>query len=581
MLKRILTYANDSKKHFRISILLMTISVSSWLCGFVVVYYLINAFILKTLTINLFIKYSIWLFLAFAFKAICINRALTHSHMFAYQTLAEIRKDFVRKMINNPLGATLNQSAGSYRQKLVDGIEQIELLLAHAFPEGLPYIMTVFAVLMMIFILDYRLGILTVLPILISIAILAVSLKKGMPKMDKYYQSSKDMSANIVEYIRGIEVIKVFNHNKQSYAKLENSVYNYRDFTLAWFRENWTTMAMTNSIATTVSLFVLPFGVLMIYNNSLSLSKLILASLLCFSLSWPMSKVPSFLSTLTQINKKLKDLEKDFKAIELKTGKHQLNNDDLDISYNNVSFSYDDVIVTKNVSFDIKQGEKVALVGESGSGKSTIVKLLMHYYDVTRGDIFIGGHRITEIDIESLMDNISYVSQDNFLFDISIKDNILIGKPNASDQEVIKACKAANIHRFIMNLENGYDTTVGDSGDKLSGGQKQRIAIARAMIKNAPIVILDEATSFTDPENEYYINQAIDKLLEKKTVIIIAHKLSRAAKADKIIVVDNGEIKGIGKHDELLNNTIYKKLWHRFVYASEFAFSIKEEPEHE
>ncbi len=294
-----------------------------------------------------------------------------------------------------------------------------------------------------------------------------------------------------------------------------------------------------------------------------------------------MSKVPYFLSSLAQINKKLKDLEKDFKEIELKTGKHILNSDHLDISYKNVSFSYDDVVVTKNVSFDINKGEKVALVGESGSGKSTIVKLLMHYYDATHGDIYIGGQRITDIDIESLMDNISYVSQDNFLFDSSIKDNILIGKPNASDQEIINACKAANIHRFIMTLEKGYDTKVGDSGDKLSGGQKQRIVIARAMIKNAPIVILDEATSFTDPENEYYINRAIDKLLENKTVIIIAHKLSRAAESDKIIVVDRGEIKAIGRHDELLKNAIYKKLWDRFVYASEFEFAIKEEIERE
>ncbi len=581
MLKRIFSYSNDSKKHFNISILLMTLSVSSWVLGFIAVYFLIKSFILNTITIDIFVKYSVWLFSAFAFKAIFMNRALTHSHIFAYRALAEIRKDFVRKMINNPLGATLNQSAGAYRYKLVDGIEQIELLLAHAFPEGIPYVMTVFAVLMMIFSLDYRLGLLAIAPIIIGVAILVVSLKKGMPKMNKYYQSSKDMSSNIVEYIRGIEVIKVFNRNRQSYAKLENSVYNYRDFTLAWFRENWTTMAITNSVATTVSLFVLPFGVLMIYHNSLSLSKLIFASLLCFSLSWPMAKIPYFLSTLTQINKKLKDLEKDFKQIELKTGQCILNDDNLDISYDNVSFSYDDVVVTQNVSFDIKQGEKVALVGESGSGKSTIVKLLMHYYDVTHGAIYIGGHRITDIDIESLMDTISYVSQDNFLFDISIKDNILIGKPDATDAEIIKACQAANIHDFIVNLEKGYDTQVGDSGDKLSGGQKQRIAIARAMIKGSPIVILDEATSFTDPENEYYINQAIDKLLESKTVIIIAHKLARAAKADKVIVVDNGEIKGIGRHEDLLKNALYKKLWERYVYASEFEFVIRGESKHE
>ncbi len=581
MIKRILAYAEDSKKHFNISILFMIISVSSWIMGFIVVYYLINSFILKTITINLFIKYSVLIFLAFAFRAIFMNRALTHSHIFAYKALAEIRKDFVKKMINNPLGTTLNQSAGSYRQKLVDGIEQIEFLLAHAFPEGLPYIMSVLAVLIMIFVLDYRLGLLALVPIIISILALAISLKRGMPKMDKYYESSKNMSSNIVEFIRGIEVIKVFNHNRQSYEKLEKSVYEYRDFTLNWFRENWTAMAITNSLATTVSLFVLPFGVLMIHNNTLSLSELIFASLLCFSLSWPMTKVPHFLSTLTQINKKLKDLEKDFKEIELKTGKYKLDDCDLDILYDNVSFSYDDIVTIKNANFDIKKGEKLALVGESGSGKSTIVKLLMHYYDVTSGDIYIGGKSIRDIDIESLMDNISYVSQDNFLFDTSIKENILIGKPSASDEEIFDAAVAANIHSFIMSLEKGYDTRVGDSGDKLSGGQKQRIAIARAIIKDSPIVILDEATSFTDPENEYYINQAIDKLFEDKTVIIIAHKLSRASKADKIVLVDNGEIKGIARHEELLKNAIYKNLWDRYVYSSEFEFLAKGENEDE
>ncbi len=576
MIKKILAYAPNSKKHFTISILLMLISVSSWVLGFIAVYHLINSFILHTITGSLLIKYSIWIFCAFSFKAIFMNRALTHSHIFAYESLSEIRKDFIRKMINNPLGTTLSQSAGSYRQKLVDGIEQIEILLAHTFPEGLPYIMMVFSVLIMIFVLDYRLGFLALVPIIISIFILAVSLKKGMPKMDKYYEASKDMSSNIVEFIRGIEVIKIFNHNRQSYAKLEKSVYNYRDFTLSWFRENWTVMAITNSVATTISLFVLPFGVLMIYNNTLTLSKFIFASLLCFSLSWPMTKVPYFLSTLTQINKKLKDLEKDFTEIELKTGMTRLPNDDLDISFKNVSFAYEDVMVINNVSFDIKQGEKVAFVGESGSGKSTIIKLLMHYYDVTSGNIYIGKNPITEIDIESLMDNISYVSQDNFLFDASIKDNILIGKPTASDKEIVKAAKAANIHDFIISLENGYDTRVGDSGDKLSGGQKQRITIARAMIKNSPIVILDEATSFTDPENEYYINKAIDTLLKNKTVIIIAHKLRRAAKSDKIILVDDGEIKGIGKHEEMLKQPVYKKLWDRFVYSSEYEFNIKE-----
>lgn len=577
MIKKIMSYAKESKKHFKLAIFLMMASLASWVIGFVVVYYLIEAFIMSRITMNLVVKDSLLIILAFAFKAIFMNRALTHSHIFAYEALAEIRKDFVKKMIDNPLGTTFNQSAGSYRQKLVDGIEQIELLLAHALPEGVPYIMTVLVVLIMIFTVDYRLGLLAVLPIILSLGVLGISLKKGMPKMAKYYESSKDMSSNIVEFIRGIEVIKIFNHNKQSYDKLTTSVYNYRDFTLAWIRENWTVGAIANSIATTVTLFVIPLGVIMMMNGSLSLSKLIFASLLCFSLSWPMTKIPFYMSTFTQIKKKLEDLETDFKAMPLKTGDYQLLNNKLDIVYDNVTFSYNDVPVTRNVSFDIRQGEKVAFVGESGSGKSTLVKLLMHYYDVSDGDIRIGGQSITNIALESLMDQISYVSQDNFLFDLSIRENILIGKPTATEEEIIEACRLASIHTFIMNLEKGYDTRVGDSGDKLSGGQKQRLCIARAIIKNSPIIILDEATSFTDPENDYYINRAIDELMGDKTVIMIAHKLSRVTEADKIILIDEGQVKAVGQHETLLQNELYRKLWNRFVHSTEFEFAIRKE----
>ncbi len=334
-------------------------------------------------------------------------------------------------------------------------------------------------------------------------------------------------------------------------------------------------MALTNSFATTATLFVMPVGVLFLIHGSLSLSKLIFASLLCFSLSLPMTKLPYFFSTLTQINKKLQDLEKDFRAVEIKTGDSLLEGEDLDIVYDKVSFAYDEAVVVSEASFEIRAGEKVALVGESGSGKSTLVKLLMHYYDTSSGDIYIGGKRIVDLDMDSLMDRISYVSQDNFLFDTSIKENILIGRPGASDEEVIEACKSANIHDFIMGLEDGYNTRVGDSGDKLSGGQKQRLCIARAMIKNAPIVILDEATSFTDPENEYYINKAIDNLLKDKTVIMIAHKLNRAAKSDKIILLKDGIVEDIGRHEDLLENVVYKNLWDRFVNARDFEFAIK------
>lgn len=250
--------------------------------------------------------------------------------------------------------------------------------------------------------------------------------------------------------------------------------------------------------------------------------------------------------------------------------------DKFDIEYKGISFGYNDVEVIKDCSFSIKQSEKVAFVGESGSGKSTLVKLLMHYYDVNDGEILIGNKPITNLDLENLMENISYVSQDNFLFDMSIKDNILVGNPKATEEEFLEACKAANIHDVVLNFDDGYDTQVGVGGNKLSGGEMQRICIARAIIKNAPIVILDEATSFTDPENEYYINEALDKLCTGKTVIVIAHKLSRIVDMDKVILVDDGKVIAVGTHDELLENEVYNKLWNRFVVAKKFEFDVKE-----
>ena len=242
----------------------------------------------------------------------------------------------------------------------------------------------------------------------------------------------------------------------------------------------------------------------------------------------------------------------------------------------NVSVGYRDKKILEGINLSVQAGEFLLICGKSGSGKSTLVKLLMHYYDVNDGEILIGNKPITNLDLENLMENISYVSQDNFLFDMSIKDNILVGNPKATEEEFLEACKAANIHDVVLNFDDGYDTQVGVGGNKLSGGEMQRICIARAIIKNAPIVILDEATSFTDPENEYYINEALDKLCTGKTVIVIAHKLSKIVDMDKVILVDDGKVIAVGTHDELLENEVYNKLWNRFVVAKKFEFDVKE-----
>ncbi|MDO4800078.1 MAG: ATP-binding cassette domain-containing protein, partial [Bacillota bacterium] len=574
MISKILSYAKQKKKNFYLSIALILCSSLLWIGAFLSAYALIDGLIAGSLDPHSLLTYGGILFVSLFFHSLFKSMGLKHSHLFAYHALGEMRQNFADKLLHNPLGSTMRQTAGSYRTKIVDSIEQIEILLAHAFPEGIPHITTSLVIFALLFLTDLRIGLLALVPFVASFVFMAKMFQNSMKKMVQYYEASKNMSSNIVEYISGIEVIKIFNRKDTSYEKVTRSVFNYRDFTLGWFRESWNTMAICFSLAPTVILLALPFGILFHMQGSLSLSKLILMSLLCFAATAPLSKVQVFFPILAQLHQKINDLERDFYAEPLQCGEEELPDQPGTIEFDQVRFSYDATPVINRADFHIAPGQKVAFVGESGSGKSTLAKLLMHYYDVDAGAIRIGGKALTDLRLESLMSKISYVSQDNFLFDVSIRENILLGNPNATEEQMIAAAKAAHIHDFIVTLERGYDTRVGDSGNKLSGGEKQRICIARAIIKDAPIVILDEATSYTDPENEYYIEKAIRELLRDKTVIIIAHKLSKIKHCDRVILIDAGTIAAIGTHEELLSHPLYANLWNRYISAKQFEFKL-------
>lgn len=573
------SYAKEYKNKIYLAIILIFFSVVSELITFVLTYDIIINFIENP---SITIEYIIIIGLAIIFflflKSIFYIKGLDFSHEAAYDTLMGMRIQFAEKMTKLPLGVINQKGTGSYKKNFVDDIEQVELILAHMIPEGLPYVIICILVFAMLFVLDWRLGLLTIASTSIGLVAIFWMIKSGVDKMVYYYESSKNMNSNIVEYIAGMEVIKIFNRTTSSYEKYSSSVEDYKKYTLDWYNESWNYMAIYASVLPCTILFTLPVGTLFYFQGTLALSTLIFALLISISLGSPLLKMVVFFPLIPRLSYQITELEETFAGEELQITDKSLKPENYGIEFENVRFAYDKTEVIKDVSFKVAENSVTALVGESGSGKSTLAKLLVHFWDLKDGKISIGGVNINGISFGDLMDLISYVSQDNFLFNESIMENIRIGKPTASDDEVIAASKLAQCHDFIVKLDQGYDTNVGDDGNKLSGGEKQRITIARAILKDAPIIILDEATTFTDSENEDKIQEAINSLVGKKTLIVIAHRLSSIVESDNIILMDDGKLLMQGTHEDLLENSNkYKLLWEAHVESLNWDINIKEE----
>ena len=398
--------------------------------------------------------------------------------------------------------------------------------------------------------------------------------KTGFDRMENYYRSAQVMNSTIIEYVNGMEVVKIFNKDGESYKRYQNDVKAYRDFTLDWYKACWPWMALYAGIFACPAFFSLPFGAMLVLYGYSTLSDLILVLCLSFGLGTPLLKAIRFIPSLAQVGRKLDEIENTVNEKSLICSDKPYSGRNDDIVFDHVSFSYGQDEVIKDVSFNIRQGETVAFVGESGAGKSTLAKLIVHYYDVSKGHITIGGQDITDMSLEALNERISFVSQEQFLFNTSIKENIRIGKPGASDEEVLEAAGKAQCLDFISRFEYGMDTMAGDSGTKLSGGERQRISIARAILKDAPIVVLDEATAFADPENEEKMEKAISEVVRNKTLIVIAHRISSIKNADCIYVIENGRITGNGRHEDLLRtNETYSRLWK--ISQESIAWNVK------
>ena len=563
MLNIILKYGIKEKKFTVRAAIYMLIGTIFSIVPYFFLYKMIDSLLNKgEISWNQAFSYIGGIFISLLLFGALYTLGLKNSHIAAYNILKNIRTSLQQKLEKKPLGSIQELGTGNLKKMFVDDIDSMELLLAHALPEGIANSLVPILLYIAIFIVDLRLGLLSLITLPIGIWAMGTMFSVGTKYMNDYYMARVKMNNTIIEYINGMEVVKVFNKDIDSYKKYREDVINYRDFTLFWYGLCWTWMALYTVVLPALALFMLPVGAWMCMIGILSPSKLILALCLSFAVGLPLLKAMSFMGVIPQLAKKIESLEKMMDLKPLKQGDNAFVAKNFDIDFKSVSFAYKDTNVLQDINLHIKEGTMTALVGESGSGKSTLAKLLVHFYDVNEGSISIGGQDITSINQKELNEQISYVAQEQFLFNTSLYENIKIGKPSASKEEVLEAARKAQCMEFLERLEKGIDTMAGDGGKSLSGGERQRICLARAILKDAPIIVLDEATAFIDPENEDKLNLAISEIIKNKTVIVIAHRLSSIQSAEQICVLSEGKITACATHDELIKDCgEYKALW--------------------
>ena len=478
----------------------------------------------------------------------------TISHTATYYTLRDLRENITAKLARVPMGTILDTPSGQYKTTIVDRVEGMESTFAHLIPEMTANVLVPLVIAVYLFLLDWRMALLSLVTLVVGLAVMSAGMKNYPVKWEGAVKAGKQMANAIVEYIGGIEVVKAFSQSAGSYKRYSDAVTENAQYYVDWMADNQKYMAVMQAVIPSVLLPVLPVGLLMWGRGSLSTAVFLTIVVLSLGLTGPLVSAMTFVDELAVVGTNVGEISAILEAPELERPAAETKLNGLGIRLDHVSFAYkqEDGEVLHDVNLDIRPGTVTALVGPSGSGKSTIAKLIAGFWDVTGGSVALGGVDLRKIPLEQLNRQIAYVSQDNYLFDRTVQDNIRMGRLNATDAEVEAVARAAGCDDFIRQLDQGYDTICGGGGGHLSGGEKQRISIARAMLKDAPIVILDEATASVDPENEAELQAAISSLTKGKTLILIAHRLKTVRNADQILVLNGGHIVQRGTHEELI-----------------------------
>ena len=579
-IESIFAYAQGEKKKMILSVILSILSVMLGLVPFYCMYKVICLFVAGTATSALIVKWCLIALAVYALKILLFSLSTGTSHSMAYTILEGLRLRLADRFLHAPLGNVENHTIGEIKNMMVDKVEALEPPLAHMIPEGSGHVVLPIVSIIALAVIDWRIALASLVTFPLSFISMGLTFKISGQNFSKFDESSNYMNSTIVEYIEGIEVIKAFGRAGVSYEKYAAAINDFRIFVVKWLKSTFATMKLSFALFPSTLIGTLPVALALANKGTITAPEAALAVMLSISMVGSLAKLEVFSENMRQVKFTVETLEEFLEMPELPEPKERAVVKSTDVELKNVHFSYtgdekDEVL--HGIDLKLPQGSFTALVGPSGGGKSTVAKLLARFWDVTSGSISIGGVNVKNMPLSQLSEYVSFVTQDNFLFRCSLLENIRLGNPNATDEEVKAAAKAAQCEEFIEKLPQCYDTPAGEAGKRLSGGEKQRIAIARMLLKNAPIVILDEATAFTDSENEDKIQKSIAALTKGKTLLVIAHRLSTIKNADNIVVLESGKIVAEGKQEELLETCpLYKDMWLSHIGAKSWAVSSAE-----
>ena len=577
-IQSLFAYAECEKKKMLLSVVLSIVSVSAGLVPFYCMYRIICLFVAETATASAIVGWCLWALLAYAVKIVTFTLSTGVSHNMAYHVLEGVRLRLADRFLHAPLGNVENHTIGEIKSMMVDKIENLEPPLAHMIPEGAGHVVLPIVSIIALLCIDWRLALASLVTFPLSMVCMMLTMTISGKNFQKYDQSNAYMNSTIVEYVEGIEVIKAFGRAGVSYEKYAKAITDFRTFVVKWLSSTYLTMKLSFALFPSTLIGTLPVALALANNGTITAPLAALAVMLSISMVGSLAKLEVFSENMRQVEFTVKGLQEFLEMPELPEPEEPRRGSVCRRGAQKRAFllyrQSGGRGAARRRPEACPRAALPALVGPSGGGKSTVAKLIARFWDVTSGSIEIGGVNVKDMPLSQLSEYVSFVTQDNFLFRCSLLENIRLGNPSATDEEVKAAARAAQCEEFIQKLPLGYDTPAGEAGKRLSGGEKQRIAIARMMLKNAPIVILDEATAFTDPENEDKIQQSIAALTRGKTLLVIAHRLSTIKNADNIVVLKEGAIVAEGTQEQLLESCpLYRDMWQAHIGAKNWAVS--------